>query len=148
VKKNLTKTHVLFIFTVLCVTVFGLYQKSVTNSLKENDACDITENSCETLVFKNILRVNFEQKPVAEEELFLTLHVGAGLSINNMWIEGVNMYMGKTPVLFENESNSELAVTFLGSCNLQEMQWILNVEVKNDATEEVALRQFTFQTYL
>jgi hypothetical protein len=56
--------------------------------------------------------------------------------------------MGKTPVLFENEGNSELAVTFLGSCNLQEMQWILNVEVKNDATEEVALRQFTFQTYL
>lgn len=133
---------------VLCVTVFAIYQKSVTNSLRENDACDITENSCQTVVFKNILRVNFEQKPVAEEELFLNFYVGADLSINKVWIEGVNMYMGKTPVLFENESNPELAVTFLGSCNLQEMQWILNVELKNNATEEVALRQFTFQTYL
>lgn len=93
------------------------------------------------------MSVTFEQQPITEEELFLVFDLDDSSSIVSAWVEGTDMYMGKTPVLFEDPLKPLQAVTFLGSCNLQEMQWQLNVKVKNNATAEVALIQLYFYTY-
>ncbi len=127
--------------------IFGVYLSNVSSSLTASGNCDLTSDACAPLVFNQTVRVNFEQPPVAEEELFLQFSQNDGLSIQNVWIEGVNMYMGKTPVLFEDPSQTGRAVTFLGSCNLSEMQWALYANIKNNATSEVALVKFTFSTY-
>jgi hypothetical protein len=133
---------------MLCAFIYGVSQKDVTGTLNQSDGCDITDGICQTSVLGKPFSVNFEQKPEAEEELFLKFYVAPQMSIEHAWIEGINMYMGKTPVMFENQAEPDRAVTFLGSCNLQQMKWLLNVEVKNNATQEVALLQFTFSTFL
>lgn len=137
------------IITILLIfiAIFGVYLGNVSNSLNFSDSCDLTLNACEQHAFNERVRAKFEQAPITEEELFITFSSSESISIQNAWVEGVNMYMGKTPVLFEDPSQAERAVIFLGSCNLQEMQWQLNVNVKNNATSEVALLQYKFYTY-
>ena len=68
-----------------------------------------------------------------------------GVKIVNAWIEGVNMYMGKTPIIFEQTPS--VGITFLGSCNLPEMKWRINIEAQNNEGEINHYSAF-FYTYL
>jgi hypothetical protein len=147
VKKTIPILRIILTILLLSGVFYGIYYANVTDSLKNMGNCDITASTCVTTVFEQPFSVTFNQAPITEEELFLTFEISTRLSIEKAWIEGVNMYMGKTPVLFENAKKLEQAVTFLGSCNLAEMQWLLHVEIKNNATNKVALRVFTFSTY-
>jgi hypothetical protein len=147
VKKTLPINRIIVTIILLCVAVSGVYLTNVNESLNQDGECDITNNTCELRVFNQVIRVKFEQRPVTEEELSLNFSHSDTLTIKNAWVVGVNMYMGKTPVLFENPKRSERAVVFLGSCNLQEMHWRLYANIKNSATDEVALVYVTFSTY-
>lgn len=140
--------HILIAFLLLCALVFGAYLANSNKALTNAEHCDITEGVCEVRVFNQSVRTKFEQKPVAEEELFISFSLPNKLAIERAWIEGVNMYMGKTPVMFEDAHDDTRGVTFLGSCNQAEMQWRLHAQVKNKATSEVALIHFTFYSYL
>ena len=75
------------------------------------------------------LTILFTQSPIVEEELFIVFESPERFQIKRAWIEGDNMYMGKTPILFENANKPNLGLTFLGSCNLAEMKWLLFVEL-------------------
>jgi hypothetical protein len=66
-----------------------------------------------------------------EEEILLTISVPEGIVVSATWVEGVNMYMGKTPVIPENDHYT----TFLGSCNLATMEWQLNINTKNKSDQ-------------
>jgi hypothetical protein len=94
------------------------------------------------------LRINFLQAPIIEEELFIDFDISQGNQIVNVWIEGANMYMGKTPVIFENKSDIKVnrGVTFLGSCTQLDMQWQLFIEVKNKA-EQIEIYSASFSTH-
>lgn len=85
-----------------------------------------------------------------EEELTVTLSIPIQRVFQRAWIEGVNMYMGKLPVVVEGSHTigthvSYDAITFLGSCSEPNMRWRMVVEVAegNGRTERLF---FNFQT--
>ncbi len=119
----------LLILAALVLSIFLTIQTSQINKpFTSKGGCDITVNSCTISHKDKTIGLSFEKEPEAEEELFLNFGFPETLQIKNAWIEGVNMYMGKTPILFEDANNRNRGVTFLGSCNLSEMEWVLYVE--------------------
>ncbi|WP_395343238.1 hypothetical protein PN836_002955 [Ningiella sp. W23] len=100
------------------------------------------------MIENHTITVSFEQTPVSEEELFLNFELPETVKIEDIWIEGVNMYMGKTPVLFEDENAPNRGVTFLGSCNLDEMQWQLKVQLSVNSKQGQHTLALPFNTYL
>lgn len=133
------------VFTTLClIMVIAIYYANVKKPRDIPNECNITQESCVFVVDQSSLEVEFLQTPISEEELTLKFKTNNGLKIVNVWIEGVNMYMGKTPVLFETDEN--IGITFLGSCNLAEMKWRLNIEVQNKKGEILKDSAF-FYTY-
>lgn len=86
------------------------------------------------------------QQPVAEREFQLFLHLPAELQPQPSELRGVDMYMGKIPVRWQQVSPTKWqASVFVGACSLAHMQWQLSVPViGNDATD--ATLQFQFFT--
>lgn len=91
--------------------------------------------------------MEFEQSPIVEEELYINFSLDERWILEKTWLEGVNMYMGKTPLMFEDANNSTRGVTFLGSCNLAEMQWRMYVQVREKDTDNTEILTASFSTY-
>ncbi|MFQ3249787.1 hypothetical protein [Glaciecola sp.] len=121
--------NTLLIFTILItISIAGIYYNFVNKTNEPVDACDLSSEKC-TFVNKNgEISINFLSKIITEEEILLSIELPEGIQLNNAWIEGVNMYMGKTPIIEQND----VFVTFLGSCNLAKMQWRLNLSVEDE----------------
>ncbi len=128
--------------------IFGIYLGYVNTSLNNEAECNLTNSACNVSLGEQYLSVRFLQTPVAEEELLLEFDMPPNYHIDKAWIEGINMYMGKTPVMFEDANSKNRGVTFLGSCNLQEMQWRLFVELEHIESSERHRASFDFYTYL
>lgn len=132
----------LLILAALVLSIFLAMQTSQINKPFTSDGdCDITVNSCTIAHNTKTIGLSFEQEPEAEEELFLNFLFPNNLQIKTAWIEGVNMYMGKTPILFEDANNPHRGVTFLGSCNLSEMEWVLYVEFEPTNVQQTRLSE-------
>lgn len=116
--------------------VAGVYWANVNNELNIGDECTLLKNECVFLTSKGEFRLKFEQEPVAEEELAILFDMPDGVIVKSAQVQGVNMFMGKTPVLFEEGLPENTAVTFLGSCNLAEMKWVLTVDYEIDGTQD------------
>jgi hypothetical protein len=95
------------------------------------------------------LRIKFKQTPTVEEELLVTFDISPGNTIKKAWIEGANMYMGKTPVIIEQLGPDKInqGLTFLGSCSQAHMEWQLFVEIIN-TTDNTEVYSATFNTQL
>lgn len=130
--------------SLIFIVLVGIYYVNVNGTSDITSECEITEESC---VFKGkngIINVKFLQAPVIEEELRLKFTVFGDVKIINVWVEGINMYMGKTPVIFEDNPN--IGITFLGACHLSEMKWRLNIEAENKEGEVLKYSAFFFTT--
>jgi len=130
-KKYVSARPIIFVGLVL-VTVGGIYFGNVNKSLNQSNKCVLQNKQC---LFENpstTLGIKFKHLPVIEEEMLIDFDISDENQINSAWIEGVNMYMGKMPVIFDNDKNVN-GVTFLGSCSQTNMQWQLFIEVKNKA---------------
>lgn len=135
------------IFTVL----FGIYLKNVNNTLNhstQSNQCLLINNACTFKTDSIYLRINFLQPPIIEEELLINFEINQGYQILSAWIEGANMYMGKTPVIFEDKSGDKVTkgLTFLGSCSKADMQWNLFIKVVNE-TEKTEIYSVSFSTH-
>lgn len=107
----------------------------------ENGQCQITNNGQSVA-----LQITPKNIPL-EEELALHFELPDELIIRQGWITGINMYMGKTPVIIQSVTgNLTKAVTFLGSCSEPNMQWLLSLEVENQQTNEQRSLYFRFIT--
>ena len=133
---------------LLLALIFGVYLSNVNKVLLVDGICDITVSSCKFEALDQVVSVSFEQKPVPEEELSLNITLPERLEIQTAWVEGINMYMGKSPVIFENPSNAGEGIVFLGSCNLSEMQWRLLIEFSDTQSNERSQHHFIFTTSL
>jgi hypothetical protein len=123
----------------------GIYYINVTTPKNVTNECDMTQESCTFNNKNTVLSMKFLQAPVAEEELQIKFTTSRDVKITRAWVEGVNMYMGKTPIIFEQ--TPDLGITFLGSCNLPEMKWRMNIEAQNNEGEINHYSAF-FYTYL
>lgn len=90
-----------------------------SGSIKEiGESCTFVNEHCEFLIHGRHAYAEFSEKVEPETSITLVLDLPVGTKIESAWIEGVNMYMGKVPVLLENKHNGEWSGWFmLGSCN-------------------------------
>lgn len=138
---------IVFVCLILAL-IFGIYLNNVNESLSQSNQCRLINNTCTFFTESMNLHINFLQTPIIEEELLINFDISRGNHIINAWVEGANMYMGKTPVIFEHKSGNKAntGITFLGSCTQADMQWQLFIEVKNKA-EKIEIYSASFSTY-
>ena len=102
---------------------------NVVNGIR--NSCNFVNETCEFNIDDRIAIAHFSVKPVPEESITLSLTVPSGVEIESAWIEGVNMYMGKIPVLLDSDSDTKWSGWFmLGSCSEPVMRWQLRLNVK------------------
>jgi hypothetical protein len=106
--------------------------------IKTTKQCNI-DLTQECVVFDNdqLISVRFLQEIEVEEELLLTITVPNKIKIVKMWVQGVNMYMGKNAVLSDSVYVQEMkkvynARLFLGSCSEPAMRWQLVIQTTDD----------------
>jgi hypothetical protein len=123
--------------------VVGMFLNYTDSSnIKETKQCNI-DLTQECVVFDNgqQISVRFLQRIDVEEELLLTITVPNNTKIKQMWVQGVNMYMGKNAVLSDSvyvkeEQKVYNARLFLGSCSEPLMRWQLIIQtISNDELE-------------
>ena len=83
------------------------------------------------------ISVQFLQEIEVEEKISLTITTKTDAKIKKMWVQGVNMYMGKNAVLVDSMYAKEMkkvynAHLFLGSCSEPEMRWQLIVQTTDN----------------
>jgi len=109
------------------------------------NSCHFVNGRCRFLIQGRQASAHFSEPPEPETSVTLTLTLPAGTQVESAWIEGVNMYMGKIPVLLDQEDHSHWSGWFmLGSCSEAFMKWQLRVNLK-DTTEPTYL-YFTTET--
>lgn len=113
-----------------------------SSSIKSTKQCNI-DLTQECVVFNNgqQISVQFLQKIEVEEELLLKITVPNNTKIKRMWVQGINMYMGKNAVLTDSVYVEETkkvynARLFLGSCSEAVMRWQLIIQTENNVQTE------------
>ncbi len=151
---TLKKQPIITVFLILAIATFiavkttGLLSEHVSNNtetIAEMNGCAIQNNYCEFIVDQQIFEVSFLDSPLVEEENRVSISSNENFTISRAWIEGINMYMGKSPVIIESATdNSAQALYFLGSCNLETMQWRMLIQLEHK-THPVEVRFETTQ---
>jgi hypothetical protein len=106
--------------------------------IKSTKQCNI-DLTQECVVFDNgqQISVRFLQEVEVEEELSLTIRIPSNTQVKRMWVQGINMYMGKSAVLTDSiyaEEDKKVynARLFLGSCSEPLMRWQLVIQTTDD----------------
>lgn len=120
------KTAFLFLF-LLAISLSATYYNYVNKQDITAAECDLTTETCTFPHEYGKIAIKFLSQIVVEEEILLSIDLPKGVELQSAWIEGINMYMGKTPIIKEGST----FLTFLGSCNLAKMQWRLHLLVEN-----------------
>lgn len=127
---------VAIIVVAACVYLAHEFQSSalrdanVINGIGKS--CNFVNEACEFLIDEKLSIATFSSTPLPEESVTLKILIPEDHEIESAWIEGVNMYMGKIPVLLENNGNGEWSGWFmLGSCSEPLMKWQLRLNIKD-----------------
>lgn len=90
------------------------------------------ENKCDFNVachYENDLVVSLSQNQITPEMPFQVIVKSTHpLTIYEAYIEGVNMYMGKIPLFFEQNNQQAIADAMLGVCSEPNMQWQITIK--------------------
>jgi hypothetical protein len=113
--------------SLFIISVSAICYQFVNRSKNELSNCEIQSRTCTLSQGNGEIRIEFLTPIKTEEEILLSITVPKAITIETAWVEGVNMYMGKTPLIQENSHYT----TFLGSCNLATMKWQLNIQTRN-----------------
>ncbi len=136
--KFLQKQAPLLVILVVavCVYIAHSYQSSSHHSIASGlkSTCTFSNNICELSIDDELAVARFSETPIPEESITLSVRLPEGKAIESAWIEGVNMYMGKIPVMFDETDGGEWQGWFmLGSCSEPVMTWQLRINIKKQA---------------
>lgn len=128
---------VAIIVVAVCVYLAHKFQSSVLKDTSVvngiGNSCNFVNETCEFLIDDKLAIATFSTMPEAEESVTVKLLVPGDEVIESAWIEGVNMYMGKIPVLLEDNGKGEWSGWFmLGSCSEPIMKWQLRLNIKDN----------------
>ncbi|MFQ3189705.1 MAG: hypothetical protein ACI936_000830 [Paraglaciecola sp.] len=130
-------------FLVFAVMVGSFLNYTDSSDREETKQCNIDlTQECVVLDNGQQISVRFLQKIEVEEELLLTITVPNNTKIEKMWVQGINMYMGKNAVLSDSvyvieEKKVYNGRLFLGSCSEPLMRWQLVIKtINNDELEQ------------
>ena len=104
--------------------------------LKKNSyTCTLYLQKCDIQLNEGPLQVVILEQLVVEELIPVKISLPTPLKVEQIHIEGINMYMGKIPVLLENTEPEKWSGWFmLGSCTESEMKWQLRLNLKGQTT--------------
>lgn len=157
-KKQSIFSLTLVVLCLLFVLVANKYSTNVNSLLTKGGECTLQDRVCQFVDELGSISINFEQLPVVEEEMNVEVRLSEHLLLKNAWVEGINMYMGKIPIIprreaefnFENRNlNAEKlfhGLFFLGSCTEPSMQWAMVLEVENKNTLQSSVYRVRFTT--
>ena len=139
-------TLALFFSLVSVVTLLNEPDSSITDGkqceLDDSLSCrfsQINDNSQQVIV-------KFVEKVQVEEQNEVIVTLPADASLDDVWIQGVNMFMGKVAVLAQssNEQNVHNLQFFLGACSEANMRWqfVLAIKKASDAKPETYFINF------
>jgi hypothetical protein len=84
-------------------------------------------------------------EPQVEEEISLLLEYPSNYSLSAAWVQGINMYMGRSALIIENTGSEGMltftnALFFLGACSEKNMRWqLVTTYTESISGEEINL---------
>lgn len=104
---------------------------NLTNGI--GNSCNFVNKTCEFLIDEQLAIARFSVQPLPEESTTLSIALPEDIKIQSAWIEGVNMYMGKIPVLLDfNGKGAWTGWFMLGSCSEPVMKWQLRLNIEGE----------------
>jgi hypothetical protein len=127
------------VVTLLALAMFTFLYK--TSQIETDVFCQFDSSTCTVLGVDAEFSLSVTPFPIkTEEQLIFTLDLEPGLTFKSAWIQGVNMYMGKIPVLPLEDSFSQTTrlnlESYLGSCSEPNMRWQMIVTLSDDNNNE------------
>lgn len=134
---------------ILTVVYWYNFQSSHT---VEGLSCDLDNGQCTSVFDQKEVKVRVLDPLVIEEELNVQMEYPTTYKLTQAWIEGVNMFMGRSRLeLLDPSTNAEKhnikGIFFLGSCSEPKMQWKLVLEFTEEGGDEVHYREVRFSTF-
>ena len=125
------------LLVTVCVYLAHKFQQTayddgiVSNGI--GNSCTFVNETCEFLIDNQVAIAHFSAAPIVEESITITFSIPQGYVVESAWIEGVNMYMGKIPVLLEQDDSGKWSGWFmLGSCSEPVMRWQLRLNIRSE----------------
>lgn len=136
--------------------LLGCYSPDENNAqdnakLGNKFACYNFQSTCQIKLGDSVFNVEFDQEQLNPETPF-NVKISPIASKDelpklNGYIEGVNMYMGKIPLMFEIKGNAYIANSVFGSCSEEKMIWRINIAIANDLNK-VSRTSFEVTSFL
>lgn len=136
------------VLTLFALGMFAYWYKS--NQVATDVFCQFEESTCTVLGSESEFSLSVSPFPIKiEERLIFTLELEPGVTFESAWIQGVNMYMGKIPVLPLDDKLSTTTrlqlESYLGSCSEPKMRWQMILTL-SDSTGRQFSRYINFST--
>ncbi|MDM7860837.1 hypothetical protein QTP81_09540 [Alteromonas sp. ASW11-36] len=129
----LSATIILSIIAFIYINIAVQTDDSLTSdalTIAGLNGCSIQNNYCEFALDQQNFEVSLPEGAKIEEESFVNITSNQGFVIEAIWIEGVNMYMGRSPVIAEIIEDTRFnGLFFLGSCNTAKMEWVMKIQL-------------------
>jgi hypothetical protein len=124
------------LFILLMLGMLTFWYK--TSQIETDVFCEFDTSTCTLLGNAEEFSLSVSPFPIkTEERLIFTLNLESGLKFESAWIQGINMYMGKIPVLptehMVHEGTSLQLESYLGSCSEPDMRWQMIVTLSDSS---------------
>ncbi|MBU3022853.1 hypothetical protein [Aestuariibacter sp. A3R04] len=122
------------LFLAVIIAFFALREGKTDNdtSMGLVNQCEFVNSLCQINHNDNVVLSTFSSIPEVEASITVNFSLPPFMDIDSVWIEGVNMYMGKVPVLVEKTEPGIWSGWFmLGVCSEPVMRWKMVMYVKN-----------------
>ena len=132
---NSQKALFLLAFASILIIIYTL---NTTSFNKNSYDCTVYVQKCDIQLKEGPLRVLILEQLVVEELIPVKISLPTPLKVEQIHIEGINMYMGKSPVHqiagrytdLRSNQNEWVGEFFLGSCALAQMDWRMVIQLK------------------
>ncbi|MFT4940036.1 MAG: hypothetical protein ACI88A_003087 [Paraglaciecola sp.] len=139
--------------SILLLLFMNFFLKQA-NDIKPQDAQCQIEGTSKCIIQRQDKKFSLElsNAPEIEEEIRLLLEYPNSYELSAAWVQGVNMYMGRSALVIENtQSHEKLTVTealfFLGACSEKSMLWqLVTVYIEPNTEHEIKL-YYNFSTH-
>ena len=116
-----------FYTAIIMMTLLSSCTEELSDTVKKIEPTCIPEQSQCTVTIENFeIDVNFNvEKLIPEQPFEVSINLPPEFTVKNIsgYFEGINMYMGKIPLIFQTTSIGYVAQSQFGSCSESNMQW-------------------------
>lgn len=118
--------------------------QDVQCQIEGSEACSIQQHAQRFIA-------EFSRPPEVEEEIGVNLTYPDAYELEEAWVQGVNMYMGRSAVLLDSSLKQDgqiisKGMLFLGACSEKNMKWqLVTIFVESRSGRELKLF-YNFET--